>query len=170
MCCLLRQVIGHLALLIDTWANYLGDHKEVSNFLDHAEREVKDIEDLLLPDSDEGSLAVGEEGGRMTCLPSVVLKRIVVRLWHAYEVEDCTAVSSPAVYCEHPHYMVIYTYSMYICTCVCTYTVLRDIHSKDGIPVYCMYVPVGCCTSVECCCMLLTAHLHVAVTRGMKWN
>ena len=118
MCCLLHQVIGHLALLIDTWTNYLGDHKEMSSFLDHTEREVKDIEDLLLPVSDEGSLAVGEKGGRMTCLPSVVLKRIVVRLWHACEVEDCTAVSSPPVYCEHPHYTVIYTYT---CTYVHVY-------------------------------------------------
>ena len=95
-------MIGHFALLIDTWASYLGDHEEVSNFLDHAEKEIKDLTDCLLPVSDEGSIAVGEEGGRLTALPSLLLKRIEVRLWPACEVGKCVyVVCSSAVHYKH---------------------------------------------------------------------
>ena len=61
-------MIGHLALLIDTWASYIRYHKEVCNYLDHAEREVKDIKGHLLPVSDEGCLAEGGEGGSEVCV------------------------------------------------------------------------------------------------------
>ncbi len=79
MCCFFRQVIGRFALLIDTWTTYLEDQQAVSTFLDHAEKEVKEVKGCLLPVSDEGSLAVGKDGEKMTSLPSVLLKRIAVR-------------------------------------------------------------------------------------------
>ena len=82
MCCFFRQVIGRFALLIDTWTTYLEDQQAVSTFLDHAEKEVKEVKGCLLPVSDEGSLAVGKDGEKMTSLPSVLLKRIAVRWWH----------------------------------------------------------------------------------------
>ena len=75
-------MIGRFALLIDTWTTYLEDQQAVSTFLDHAEKEVKEVKGCLLPVSDEGSLAVGKDGEKMTSLPSVLLKRIAVRWWH----------------------------------------------------------------------------------------
>ena len=74
-------MIGHFAVLIDTWTSYLEDQRAVSTFLDHAEKEVKEVMDCLLPVSEEGSLAVGKDGEKMTTLPSVLLKRIEVRWW-----------------------------------------------------------------------------------------
>ena len=77
------QVVGHFALLIDIWTSYLHSHKEVSAFLDRAEREIKDIKDCLRPVSAEGVVAVGEaEGERLTSLPSILLKRIEVSHCH----------------------------------------------------------------------------------------
>ena len=81
MRCFFRQVIGHFAVLIDTWTSYLEDQRAVSTFLDHAEKEVKEVMDCLLPVSEEGSLAVGKGEEKMTSLPSVLLKRIEVWWW-----------------------------------------------------------------------------------------
>ena len=74
-------MIGRFALLIDTWTTYLEDLQAVTTFLDHAEKEVKEVKGCLLPVSEEGSLAVGKDGEKMTSLPSVLLKRIAVRWW-----------------------------------------------------------------------------------------
>ena len=76
-------MIGRFAVLIDTWTSYLEDQQAVSTFLDHAEKEVKEVMDCLLPVSEEGSFAVGKGEEKMTSLPSVLLKRIEVWWWHA---------------------------------------------------------------------------------------